>query len=86
MERTRVLQMYENNPRYEKIDNGEWRDLETGDVILELDDDVANALQEVLGRGPNDEGNFELSEEEFIDMFLNPYRNIFSDESDLNDL
>lgn len=78
--------MYDDNPRYEKISDGEWKDLETGDVILELDDDVAKALQEALDREPNEDGIFELSKEEFTDMFLNPYGNIFSDESDLNDL
>lgn len=77
---------YDNNPRYEKTGEGEYRDLETGDLIIEVPDETARILNEAFGLEPDEDGTFRLTEEAFQAIFEDPLRDLYSDESDLNDL
>lgn len=77
---------FDKDPRYQKIQDNEYLDTKTGDMIIELDSDTGELLGKLLGREPDDNGTFTLSSEEFKMMFIDPYEDLFSDESDLNDL
>jgi len=77
---------FDKDPRYQKIQDNEYLDTQTGDMIIELDNDTGELLGKLLGRDPDEDGTFTLSSEEFKMMFIDPYEDLFSDESDLNDL
>lgn len=77
---------YDNNPRYEKTGEGEYKDLETGDLIIEVPDETARILNEAFGLEPDEDGTFRLTKEVFDAIFEDPLRDLYSDESDLNDL
>jgi len=77
---------FKDDPRYEKIGEGEYKDLETGDLILEVPEETGQILKEAFGLEPDEDGTFLLTQEVFDAIFVDPLNDLYSDESDLNDL
>ena len=63
-------------------------DVEMSDDIP-IDEETAKLLEEAIGRGPNEDGVFILTDEETKRIFIDPFDNLndlYSEDSDLNDL
>lgn len=60
-------------------------DVEMSDDIP-IDEETAKLLEEAIGRGPNEDGVFILTDEETKRIFIEPFDNLYSEDSDLNDL
>ena len=67
---------YENNPRYEKQDEGIFYDTKTDEVVFLVGEEEQKLLKELLKREPDVEDGYRLTEYEFKDIF----------NSDLNEL
>jgi len=77
---------FKDNPRYREVGDGEYEDTETGDVIIEVDDQVGQMLNQAFGIEPDEDGTYRLTEDAFKAIFADPLDDLYSDESDLNDL
>lgn len=66
---------YENDPNYEKEEEGVWRDVNTNEVVYILTAEEMENLKKILNTA-NHQDEFILTEEEFDDLF----------NSDLNEL
>ena len=78
--------MFKDNPRYREVGDGQYEDLETGDMIIEVDDSVGKMLNDAFGIEPDEDGTYRLTEDAFNVIFADALDEIYSDESDLNDL
>ena len=68
--------MYDDNPRYQKLEEGVYYDTELDETVFILDDDESKTLSEILNREPDAEDGYRLTREEFDGIF----------NSDLNEL
>lgn len=76
----------DNNPRYRKINDGEYEDMETGDLILELPEGTGNILKETFGLEPEEDGTFRLTPEVFKAIIQDPLDDLYAEDSDLKEL
>jgi hypothetical protein len=86
---------YDDNPRYQKVAEGEYRDTETNETVLVFEGDDADMVRFTLKMNDHQD-EYVLTEEDWKrilgdkilgDKYDDPeWKKIYSDESDLNDL
>lgn len=77
---------YDDNPRYEKINEGEYRDLETDDIIIEVSEETGEFLKETFGLEPDKDGTYLLTPEAFNAIIQDPLDDLYAEDSDLKEL
>ena len=64
----RVMTDYENDPNYEKEEEGVWRDVNTNEVVYTLTAEEMEKLKRILNTASHQD-EFILTEEEFKKLF-----------------
>jgi len=77
---------FKDDPRYRKVGDGEYEDLETGDIILEVSEETGSILKKTFGLQPDEDDTVRLTPEVFQALIVDPLKDLYSDDSDLNDL
>jgi hypothetical protein len=68
---------YDNDPRYTKLEDGVYLDIETNETIIVLEDEAAEGYRKIFNIDENTRDH-KMTEAEF--------NKLFSDDSDLNEL
>ena len=64
-----ILVDYEEDPSYILEEEGVYKDINSGDLVIMLDEETSDALAKILGREPDSNNEYVLSNEEFNDIF-----------------